>query len=137
MKKNLFKTILLLALACAVSVVASAQTAGQKVVSGTVVDENGVPVPGASVLVKGTTTGVSTDIDGNFSFTVPDNAVLEISSIGFVGQEVNVAGKSTLAITIKTIPNSSTMSWSSVTVLPRSVITSVLSAPSSLRTSAS
>ena len=102
MKKNLFKTILLLALACAVPVVASAQTAGQKVVSGTVVDENGVPVPGASVLVKGTTNGVSTDLDGNFSFTVPDNAVLEISSIGFEGQEISVAGKSNVSVTIKT-----------------------------------
>ena len=102
MKKNLFKTILLLALACAMPVMAVAQVAGQKVVSGTVVDENGVPVPGASVLVKGTTNGVSTDLDGNFSFTVPDNAVLEISSIGFEGQEISVAGKSNVSVTIKT-----------------------------------
>ena len=56
-------------------------------ISGTVVDESGEPVIGAGVLVKGTTIGVMTDADGNFQLSVPANATLEISSVGFVTRE--------------------------------------------------
>ena len=62
-------------------------------VKGVVVDQTGQPVTGAFVLQKGTTNGTVTDLDGQFSIGVPSNAVLEISSLGFVTQELAVAGK--------------------------------------------
>ena len=51
-------------------------------VKGTIVDQEGQPVIGAAIMVKGTTNGVTTDLDGNFSFVVPAGSVLEISSNG-------------------------------------------------------
>ena len=63
-----------------------------KTISGTVKDAMGEPIIGASILVKGTTTGVITDFDGNFVLeNVDENAVLEISYIGFTTQTVSVA----------------------------------------------
>ena len=64
-------------------------------VSGTVVDENGDPIIGAGIVVKGTTTGTTADIDGNFSLTVPAGSVLEFVSVGFetVEKTVNVGGE--------------------------------------------
>ena len=54
-----------------------------KKVTGTVVDEAGIPVIGANVIQKGTTNGVITDLDGNFSLEIPNGAVIEISYIGY------------------------------------------------------
>jgi len=69
-------------------------------VSGTVSDSSG-PLPGASVLVKGTTNGAQTDLDGKFTIKkVGPNAVLVFSFIGLKSQEVNVAGKSTVKVTL-------------------------------------
>lgn len=62
----------------------------QKTVTGVVLDNLGEPIIGASVAVKGTTTGTVTDIDGRFSFQVPDNAVLVVSYIGYISQEIAV-----------------------------------------------
>ncbi|MDN3583156.1 SusC/RagA family TonB-linked outer membrane protein [Mucilaginibacter flavus] len=67
-------------------------------VKGKVSDETGAPAPGVSVRVKGSTTGTVTDSNGNFSLTVPDNAVLVFSFLGYENQEVAVAGKTTLNI---------------------------------------
>lgn len=65
-----------------------------KIVKGTVVDGSGIPVIGANVVEKGTTNGIITDIDGNFSLTVADGATLLISYIGYNTQEIVVtAGK--------------------------------------------
>ncbi|MEY4333317.1 MAG: hypothetical protein RLZZ196_2060 [Bacteroidota bacterium] len=70
-------------------------------VSGTVSDASG-PLPGASVLVKGTTKGAQTDFDGKFTIkNVGSNAVLVISYIGLKTQEVNVAGRSNVNVTLK------------------------------------
>ena len=69
-----------------------------KTVKGVVTDNFG-PVPGANVLVKGTTNGVITDIDGNFTLTnVPESAVLQVSFIGYVTQEIKVAGQTTFNV---------------------------------------
>ena len=69
-----------------------------KTVKGVVTDNFG-PVPGANVLVKGTTNGVITDIDGNFTLTnVPEGAVLQVSFIGYVTQEIKVAGQTTFNV---------------------------------------
>jgi TonB-linked SusC/RagA family outer membrane protein len=70
-------------------------------VSGTVSDSSG-PLPGASVLVKGTKNGAQTDLDGKFAIkNVGANAVLVFSYIGLKSQEVNVAGKSTINVVLK------------------------------------
>ncbi len=61
--------------------------------TGTVIDNTGEPVPGASVVAKGTTTGVMTDIDGNFELKVNQGATLVISYIGYETQEVKAASK--------------------------------------------
>ena len=69
-------------------------------VSGTVSDSSG-PLPGASVLVKGTTNGAQTDLDGKFTIKkVGPNAVLVFSFIGLKSQEVKVAGKSSVKVTL-------------------------------------
>lgn len=70
----------------------------QKTVTGTVSDKEG-PLPGASVIEKGTTNGVTSDFDGKFSITVADdNAVLKISFIGYSDKEVLVKGQSAITI---------------------------------------
>ena len=63
-------------------------------VSGTVVDENGEPILGAGIVVKGTTNGTTADLDGRFSLTVPAGSVIQFISVGFetVEKTVNVGG---------------------------------------------
>ena len=74
----------------------------QKTVTGTVLDATGEPIIGANVLVKGTTQGVTTDIDGNFSMTnVAESATLHISFIGYDPQEVAVKGQTKFTITLQ------------------------------------
>jgi len=71
-----------------------AQAQNNVTVSGTVVDENGEPILGAGVVVKGTTSGTTADLDGVFSLTVPAGSVLQFVSVGFetVEKTVNVGG---------------------------------------------
>ena len=67
-------------------------------VSGTVTDVNG-PLPGASVVVKGTTNGTQTDFDGNYTLSnVDSNATLVVSYIGYATQEVAVNGQTTINV---------------------------------------
>ena len=63
-------------------------------VKGTVKDASGEPLIGVSILVKGTTNGTVTDIDGNFNLNAPKGAVLEISYVGYVTQTISVTGSS-------------------------------------------
>ncbi len=72
----------------------------QQSVSGRVTtSSDGAPLPGVSVIVKGTTTGTSTDSDGRFTITVPDNtAVLVLSFIGFTTQEVPVGNRTNIDV---------------------------------------
>ncbi len=73
-----------------------------KSVKGKVSDKQGVPMPGVSVVVKGTTNGVTTDADGNYAIDkVKENAVLQFSFIGMKTQEVEVRGRSTINVTIQ------------------------------------
>lgn len=76
----------------------SAATQAQLTVSGRITDESGIPLPGASVLEKGTSNGTSTDFDGNFTIEVAPNATLEISYIGYTTKEVEVNGQTNLNI---------------------------------------
>ncbi len=69
-------------------------------ISGTVVDKDGLPVIGANVSVKGTTIGTVTNLDGEFSLTVPDGAVLMITYIGFVSQEIRIGNQSSFRVVL-------------------------------------
>lgn len=70
-------------------------------VSGTVYDSKGLPLPGVTVMVKGTITGVSTDLDGRYSLSVPDSeSTLVFTFIGFNSQEIQVGNQSTINITL-------------------------------------
>ena len=70
-------------------------------VKGTVIDaQTGEGVPFASIVVKGSTQGASSDADGNYSITVASNATLEFSSVGYQTKDINVSGKSTINVTL-------------------------------------
>ena len=73
----------------------------QSTVTGTVTDENGTPLPGASVVVKGTTTGAVADFDGNYSINVASDGVLIFSFVGYAPQEVSVNGRTSINITLQ------------------------------------
>ena len=80
---------------------ASAQNRGITV-KGNVVDGDGLPVIGAGVTLKGTTTGVAADVDGSFTLTVPgEDAVLEVQALGYVTQEVTVGKQRTLTVVLR------------------------------------
>lgn len=68
------------------------------VISGKVVDVSGETIIGANIMVKGTTNGTITDIDGFFSLEAPANSILVVSYIGYMSKEVAVQGQSTLTI---------------------------------------
>ena len=71
-------------------------------VTGTVLDQDGQPLPGANILEKGTTNGTQTDFDGNYSISVGgEDAILVISYIGFSTKEIPVAGQSAINITLE------------------------------------
>ena len=68
----------------------------QQQVSGTVTDDAGVPLPGASIVVRGTTTGTVADFDGNYTINVASNGVLVFSYVGFTPKEIAVNGNTTI-----------------------------------------
>ncbi|MCC9073765.1 TonB-dependent receptor [Flavobacterium sp. F-65] len=73
----------------------------QKIVKGKVTDSNGAPLPGANVLIKGTSIGVQTDYNGEFAIEVADNqTVLVISYMGMIEQQVTI-GKGTIVVALK------------------------------------
>ena len=84
-------------------------------VKGTVKDHTGEPVIGAGVVVKGTTRGTSTDIDGNYSISCARDAVLEFSFIGMETQNIPVAGNRTIDVVLQ--PDSEFLTESVVTAL--------------------
>ncbi|HAH25767.1 MAG TPA: SusC/RagA family protein [Prolixibacteraceae bacterium] len=69
---------------------------GNITVKGKIVDENGESVPGATIKQKGTSNGIITNVDGNFSLSVPSDATLIVSFIGYKSIEVTVGGKTEL-----------------------------------------
>ena len=73
-----------------------------KNVTGKVTDNKGESIPGASVKIKNTTTGIATDIEGKFSLNVPNDAILIVTSVGYDDQEVNINGRSEVTIVMKT-----------------------------------
>lgn len=74
----------------------------KKELKGKIADEKGSPIPGASIVVKGTTVGTTTDLDGNFSLTVPTDAkTLVVSFVGMKSQELLIGAKTTLNIVLE------------------------------------
>ena len=72
-----------------------------KNISGIITDDKGMVIPGASILIKGTSIGTITDMDGKFTLSnVPDDAVLEISFIGMKSQDIAVAGKTVFNVSL-------------------------------------
>ncbi len=92
--KTKFSGILTLLLAFVVQLT----FAQEKTISGTVSDDSGLPLPGATVLVKGTTTGVSTDFDGKYSITAAQGETLVISFVGYTTREVKVGASNSINI---------------------------------------
>lgn len=94
MKKVLLKSMLLFA------AILFMGTSYAQTVSGTVMEESG-PLPGANVVVKGTSNGATTDFDGNYTLNnVANDAVLIFSYVGYSSQEVAVGGRSTVNVTM-------------------------------------
>ena len=95
--KTLQKPLAFLFLLCLFSPRAMAQS----IVKGTVIDEAGEPIIGASVQVQNTKTGAITDFDGNFSVEAASNATLLISYVGYVTETVSVQGRSNIQVVLK------------------------------------
>ena len=107
-----FLTVIWFVLGCCFSV-ALAQTISVK---GTVTDESKLPMPGVSVVVKGTTHGTSTDIDGKYELQAKAGDVLEFSSVGYTTQTKKVAG-SGKSLSLSVVLKESTQELTEVVVV--------------------
>lgn len=83
MNKRFFIAVLL-------TIYGSILLAQEKTVSGKVTDEGGIPLPGVTVVVKATTRGMATDMDGKYSIQVKEGATIEFSSVGFISQSKKI-----------------------------------------------
>ncbi|MBO4371393.1 MAG: carboxypeptidase-like regulatory domain-containing protein, partial [Bacteroidales bacterium] len=72
-----------------------------KTISGTVTDPNGEPLPGVTVIVQGTNIGTITDLDGKYSISVPQNATLVFSFIGYTNSVIQVGSGSTFNVSME------------------------------------
>ena len=79
----------------------TANSFAQNVVKGVVMDIADNPLPGVSVVVKGSTVGTTTDLDGNYSINAPKNGILVFTYIGMAKEEVKVSGRQTLNVTLE------------------------------------
>ncbi|HZJ21648.1 MAG TPA: carboxypeptidase-like regulatory domain-containing protein, partial [Pricia sp.] len=92
------RTLLLTLLVLMVGAFARSQTN----FSGTVLDENEVPLPGASIVIKGSATGVATDFDGSFEIELPEgNEILVVTYIGYVSREYDISGQTSATIQLQ------------------------------------
>ena len=69
-------------------------------ITGTVTDQNGEPIPGATISLPGTTIGTATDLDGKYSLTVPEGSELVVSFIGFESQRIMIGDRSIIDVTL-------------------------------------
>ncbi|MEQ6119956.1 SusC/RagA family TonB-linked outer membrane protein [Reichenbachiella sp. MALMAid0571] len=77
------------------------ETIADVAIKGKVTDENGEGFPGANVLVKGTSNGVITDVEGNYSISAPEGSTLVFSFVGYLKQEVDITGRSVVDIVLQ------------------------------------
>ncbi len=73
----------------------------QQSVSGTITDEEGAPLPGATIQEKGTSNGTITDIDGSFTLSVSEGAILSVSFVGFLTQEISLHGRTVVDVQLR------------------------------------
>ena len=78
-----------------------AQNTFSQTISGNVTDESGVPLPGANVIIQGTSTGVSTDFDGNYQIQANQDQVLQFSYIGYKSQSVAVGAQDSINVSLE------------------------------------
>lgn len=72
-------------------------------ITGTVTDtDTGEPLPGVSIVLQGTSTGVITDLDGNYSISAADGQVLVFSFVGYLNEEISISGQSTIDVALVT-----------------------------------
>ncbi len=95
--KTKFSGILTLLLAFVVQLT----FAQEKTISGTITDGSGLPIPGVTVLVKGTSTGIASDFDGNYSIRANQGGTLIFSFVGYVTQEIVIGASNTINVTLK------------------------------------
>ncbi|WP_214073041.1 SusC/RagA family TonB-linked outer membrane protein [Mucilaginibacter sp. dw_454] len=79
---------------------ASAPQVADITIKGKVVDSKGEPLPGATIAIKNGNSIGSTDVNGNFNITVPDNTILVVSYVGYKPQEVETSGRSEITVTL-------------------------------------
>ncbi|AFL81375.1 TonB-linked outer membrane protein, SusC/RagA family [Aequorivita sublithincola DSM 14238] len=75
--------------------------AQQKTITGTVTDDTGLPLPGANVIIKGTSSGTQTDFDGNYSISANVGQAIAFSYVGFVTKEVKVGAQNSINVTLQ------------------------------------
>ncbi len=74
----------------------------QKTITGKVIDDTGQPLPGVTVMIKGTSQGTVTDVDGAFSFSsLPENSTLVFSFVGMITQEISAGNQTSITVTMK------------------------------------
>lgn len=95
--KTKFSVILTLLMAFVVQIC----FAQEKTVSGTISDQNGLPLPGATVVIEGTTTGTSTDFDGNYTINVNVGDILQYSYVGYATQSITVGEADTINLSLQ------------------------------------
>lgn len=95
---HLILTLLLMTLVCWPQAIAAQNC----LLKGKVIDQrSGEPLVGASILEVGTSNGILTDIDGNFELTVQKDAILRVSYVGFITQDVGTKGENYIEISLK------------------------------------
>ncbi len=95
------KMLFFLLIAATLFSVANAADQQKKTLSGIISDVSGAPLVGASIVEKGTTNGTLTNMSGMFSLQVEENAVIQVSYIGYLAQEINTAGRTSVNITLE------------------------------------
>ena len=73
---------------------------GQTLLSGSITDANGEPIPGATIIVQGTNNGTTSDFDGNFSIAVEENQNIEISYLGYSTQTISYIGQDNISVSL-------------------------------------
>lgn len=98
MDHSFFKVVCICLLSLAILVLPSAAMAQDHKVTGTVTDETGATMIGMTVIVKGTTVGATTDIDGHYEIEVPSDGILSFSYLGYQSQEIAVDGRDVIDV---------------------------------------
>jgi TonB-dependent SusC/RagA subfamily outer membrane receptor len=108
LSRQLLRKFLTVALGALVALLPASSLIAQKTnhIKGRITNDKGQPVPKATVLVKGFSTGVSSDEDGNFDIVAPPNATLVISSVNYATSSIKVGGRSAIEIVLTASSNS-------------------------------